>query len=67
MEAASGWLADNVQEERNAGLVTTLITQLQHSDPEAALAWIGALKSPEERNKALESLEALARGRGRRN
>ena len=67
IEAASGWLAQNVQEKRNAGLVSTLIAQLQHKDPETALAWIGALKSPEERNNALESLEALSRRRPRRN
>jgi hypothetical protein len=61
IEAASGWLTENFQDERNGALVTTLIEHLQHGDPESAVAWIGTLKSTEEKNKALESLEAISR------
>ena len=58
-EASSGWLLDNISQERNSHLVEVLIFQLQHSDPEAAAAWAGAIADPTSRNRALEAIFAL--------
>jgi len=66
VQAASGWLLDHASTEQNQILISTLIDTVQHSDPEAALAWIGTLKSAEQRNRALESLQALEQDRMRR-